>query len=266
MCGRFALTVPLTAVIEWFGACAAMGQDNALKDLDRPRHNIRPTETIWMIRRAEGQSEGQRESEAGGAGENGGAGGREIAAVRWGFLPVWYKKPNDGPLLINARGETVAEKPAFREACRETRCLIPADGFYEWKASAGPGKAPYWIHPGAGDRVAFAGVWRRWTGPDGAELDTVAIVTCAAEGPLADLHHRLPVRIAEPDFGLWLGEEGGGAARLMRAPDPAFWAFHPVSTAINRGGRAAPDGPELREPTEEGASPEPAGPTQQSLF
>lgn len=235
MCGRFALTLPLTAVIEWFAATPRLGAAPALATLDRPRHNIRPTETLWTV--AAGEA------------------GREIRPMRWGFLPRCYKGPSDGPLLINARSETIAEKPAFREACRTTRCLIPADGFYEWKTAEGRGKAPHWIHPAAGDRVAFAGVWRQWTAPPGspggdATLDTVAIVTASAGPPIDALHHRTPVVIEAADFGLWLGEAGHGAAALMRAAEPAFWAFHPVSTAINRGGRDAPDEPALRAPVD----------------
>ncbi len=233
MCGRFALTLPLTAVVEWFSARTETGLDNALKALDRPRYNIRPTETIWaVVSAATGRD----------------APAREVRPMRWGFLPRWAKAPNDGPPLINARGETAAEKPAFAAACRETRCLIPADGFYEWKAAAGRGKEPYWIRPAAADRVAFAGLWRRWTGPSGDTLETCAIVTCQAEGPLAALHDRLPVSVPPEAYGLWLGEEGPGAARLMRAPGDDFWRFHRVSTAINTGGRNAPDGPELRAP------------------
>lgn len=228
MCGRFALTLPLTAVLEWFGARLGLVQDNAAKDLDRPRYNIRPTEQIWTVLA--------------------GPEGREVRPMRWGFLPVWCKTPNAGPPLINARSETIAEKPAFREACRATRCLIPADGFYEWRAAAGRGRDPYWIHPTNSDRLAFAGVWRRWTGPDGEPIDTVAIVTCAAQGPLADLHHRAPVQIPAQDHALWLGEEGRGAAALMRDAPEGYWGFHPVSTDINTGGRAAPDHPSLRDP------------------
>lgn len=240
MCGRFALTLPQDAVLHHFDATP--GGDIA--PLDRPRWNIRPTEQIAVVAIDPEQ-------------------GRVLRPMRWGFIPHWAKSPTDGPLLINARGESVAEKPAFRAACRERRCLIPADGFYEWKASAGPGKEPYWIHPAAIDPtdfdpadtdpekhgpVAFAGVWQLWRSPEGEEIPTVAIVTCAANETLSPLHHRLPVAIAPEDYALWLGEAGRGAAVLMRAPAEDFYAFHRVSRAINKGGRNAPDGPELIEP------------------
>lgn len=251
MCGRFALTLPQSAAREHFQArrwpepetSAALGP---LEAIDRPRYNIRPTETILTV---------ARDAE----------GARALRPMRWGFLPHWCASPNDGTLLINARGETLAEKPAFKKAAREHRCLIPADGFFEWRVvdtgrSGARGKpivekTPYWIQPVGGDGVAFAGVWREWTAPNGATIPTVAIVTCAANEAMSALHHRLPVAIAPENYGLWLGEEGRGAALLMRAPAASFYAFHIVSKAINVSGRAAPDGPELIAPassTEDG--------------
>ena len=216
---------------EHFRAAGDLFAASGDAELDLPRYNIRPTERIWTI---------ARDPESG---------ARVLAPMRWGFLPHWYKSESDGPLLINARGETVAEKPAFRKACRERRCLIPADGFYEWRASAGRGKEPYWIGPAADEGpIAFAGVWRVWSGPDGQEIASTAIVTCAAAPPLAEIHERQPVVISPDGFGLWLGEEGRGAAALMTAAEAEFFALHRVSRAINKGGRAAPDGPELREP------------------
>lgn len=239
MCGRFALTLPQEAVIDMFRAAPAPGAEEALAAIDRPRWNIRPTEAVAVI-----ALEG---------------GARELRPMRWGFLPAWSKSLNEGPPLINARAETIAEKPAFRAACRERRCLIAADGFYEWRADARPGEAPYWIRPVSGAPLVLAGVWTRWRAPKGlgvaagaeSVVDSVAIVTCAASGPLAQIHHRIPVAIPAEAWGLWLGEEGAGAARLMRAADHGFYAYHRVSSAINIGGRGAPDGPELLAPCEE---------------
>ncbi|MEL6283127.1 MAG: SOS response-associated peptidase [Pseudomonadota bacterium] len=230
MCGRFALTLPQDAVRDLFHATPMPG----VETLDRPRYNIRPTEQVLTV-----TSDAEQ--------------GRLLRPMRWGFIPHWAKSPSDGPLLINARSETIAEKPAFRAACRERRCLIPADGFYEWKASAGPGKAPYWIAPTSDDPVAFAGVWQDWTSPQGDQLTTVAIVTCAANETLSPLHHRLPVAIPPDAYGLWLGEEGKGAATLMQPPAEDFYAFHAVSQRINKGGRTAPDDAELRVRVDEDA-------------
>lgn len=166
--------------------------------------------------------------------------------MRWGFIPHWYKKPNDGPLLINARAETIAEKPAFRAACRDRRAVIIGSGFYEWTRD-GDTRLPWYITRRDGGPVAFAAVWQSWR-PKGTEEDpfrTAAIVTTAANGPMSAVHHRMPVILGQEDVGLWLGEHGKGAARLMRAaPDDAL-NWHRVSTEVNSN-RAS--GPQLTEP------------------
>lgn len=246
MCGRFALTLPKDAAIGLFAARDGLLDDPLGASLpDAPRFNIRPTQPIWVVA-AEPPDPGAVDAAA--------APGRVLRAMRWGFIPHWAKSPNDGPLLINGRGETLAEKPAFQKSAIERRCLIPADGFYEWRAEAGRGKEPHWIHPRAGGPIAFAGVWRIWRGTlDGGEtveIPSVAIVTCAANDALRPLHERLPVVIPPERFGLWLGEEGKGAARLMSAVDDDFFDHHPVSTRINKGGRAAPDDADLISPAD----------------
>lgn len=251
MCGRFALTLPKEAMIALFAARDALGQDAVLA---RPRYNIRPTERVLAVGL---DDEGER----------------ALSAFRWGFLPRWAKGPRDGPPLINARSETIAEKPAFKSSFRSRRCLVPADGFYEWRTLEGAGpkgkplKQPHWIHPADGAPLVFAGVWRSWRGADGEEIPSLAIVTTAANEAMSALHDRLPVRLAPQDFGAWL--EGGEeeAAALMRAPAESYYAHHPVSPRINRGGREAPDDPALIEPFEE--ADESAGgddDAQQSLF
>lgn len=232
MCGRFALTLPADQVADIFDAVAS-GFDMAAPEAG-PRYNICPTQPIAVLRSRDGE--------------------RTLTPLRWGFLPRWYKAPNGGPLLINARSETLAEKPAFAQAAREGRCLIPASGFYEWRRSEGPSgkpvKEPFWISPApdpATNRplVAFAGVWRDWTGPDGTTLSTCAIVTTGASPTLSAIHHRLPLAIAPEDQALWLGEAGKGAARLMNPPADDFWGFHAVDSAVNK---ASADGPELMAP------------------
>ncbi|WP_108263314.1 SOS response-associated peptidase [Mangrovicoccus ximenensis] len=219
MCGRFALTLPAEAMVQLFGAAPA----NDLPVL--PNWNICPTNAVHAV-----LSE---------------AGTRHLASLRWGFLPVWYTSPSDGPLLINARAETVAEKPAFRQAARARRCLIPASGFYEWTKDGAGNRLPWYIHPREGDLAAFAGIWQDWTSAEGDTLSTCAIVTTQANEALGPIHHRMPVTVAAPDWGLWLGEAGHGAARLMRpAPDDLF-AAHRVDPRVNSN-RA--EGPELIEP------------------
>jgi putative SOS response-associated peptidase YedK len=218
MCGRFTLTDPNAALAQLFAAVPA-------NDLpEGPRYNICPTQDVAAVVSEDGA--------------------RRLLPLRWGFLPHWYKSPTDGPLLINARAESIAEKPAFRAAARARRCLIPASGFYEWTlAGEGPKPArlPWYIHAAAGGPLAMAGVWQVWE--RGEEwLVTCAVVTCAANAALAALHDRMPVFVQPADFALWLGEAGPGAARLMRPAPDSLLTFHRVDPAVNAN-RA--QGPEL---------------------
>ena len=188
MCGRYMITSSFEAMAQLF--------DATLADLGTEgwRPNVSPTEMVPVAVSHDGD--------------------RTLVPMRWGLLPPWYKQANGGPLLINARAEGIAERPAFREAVRRRRCLIPADGFYEWQGEKGA-RTPYAIRPRAGGLIAFAGLWQEWRG-----LPTCAIVTCAANAVLAPIHDRMPVIIAPDDFALWLGEAGSGASRLMvAAPD-----------------------------------------------
>lgn len=205
MCGRFAITLPPDATAQLFQAAPA----NDLPEV--PNYNVCPTNRIHVIR--------------------GGEGGRRLVGMRWGLLPHWYKSPTDGPLLINARAETVAEKPAFRAAVRERRCLIPATGFYEWVKDAEGKRLPFYIHRADGAPLAFAGLWQAWGKED--PVETCAIVTCAASEMMSKIHHRMPVILGPEDWALWLGEEGKGAAVLMRpAPEDALKAWR-VDPAVN---------------------------------
>jgi len=148
-----------------------------------PRYNVAPTQPIAIVRLVDGK--------------------RHFALVRWGLLPSWVKDPKTFTLLINARGETAAEKPAFRAAMKRRRCLIPADGFYEWQA-AGERKRPFYVHAKSGAPLAFAGLWETWTGPNGEELETAAIVTTRANRTLSPIHERMPVIVPPEGFDLWL--------------------------------------------------------------
>ncbi|MEO0939166.1 MAG: SOS response-associated peptidase [Pseudomonadota bacterium] len=221
MCGRFAITLPNDAMAQLFAAQPG----NDLPDV--PNFNVCPTNAVHVI-----ESDGER---------------RRLSAMRWGFIPHWYKKPNDGPLLINARAETIAEKPAFRAACRARRAVMVASGFYEWTRD-GDVRLPWYITRSDGAPLAFAAIWQAWDATKhGAEapLRTCAIVTTAANAPMSAIHHRMPVILAPDDIPLWLGEAGKGAAPLMRAaPDDAL-VWHRVDRAVNSN-RAA--GPELIAP------------------
>jgi putative SOS response-associated peptidase YedK len=188
-----------------------------------PRYNIAPTQPIPVVRLVDGK--------------------RSLALMRWGLLPSWVEEPKTFPLLINARGESVLDKPAFRNAMRRRRCLIPTDGFYEWQTGAASGpKQPYFVRArrsehGAPPPLAFAGLWETWTGPDGEELDTAAIVTTDANRTLSAIHPRMPAFVAPADFGRWLdcdtvpAEE---AATLIKPADDALLEVYPISPAVNR--------------------------------
>ncbi|WP_425099659.1 SOS response-associated peptidase [Tropicibacter sp. S64] len=218
MCGRFAITLPPDAMAQLFKAVPG----NDLPAV--PNYNVCPTNRVHAVLGVEGQ--------------------RRLSAMRWGFLPHWYKTTNGGPLLINARAETIAEKPAFKAACRERRCLIPVSGFYEWTKDAEDNRLPWYIQPAEDGPMVFAGVWQDWE-RDGEAYRTCAIVTCAANEQMAAIHHRMPVILAPEDWGKWLGEEGKGAANLMvPAPEDAL-RVHRVGVAVNSN-RAS--GPELIEP------------------
>jgi putative SOS response-associated peptidase YedK len=217
MCGRFSITLPNDAMAQLFDAAPA----NALPDV--PNYNVCPTNDVHVV-----LSEG----------------GRRLQAMRWGFLPHWYKALNDGPLLINARAETLSEKPAFRAACRERRCLIPVTGFYEWTKDEDGNRLPWYIFAADGGPLVFAGVWQAWE-REGQSLRTCAIVTCPTNTAISRLHHRMPVVLDPGDWGKWLGEEGHGAAVLMKpAPDEAL-EFYRVGTEVNSN-RAK--GPQLIQP------------------
>ncbi len=208
MCGRFVITSPPAALRQIFGY---IEQPNF-----PPRHNIAPTQPIPVV-----------------IVENG---IRHFRLMRWGLLPAWVKDPRKFTLLINARAETVKEKPAFKNAIKRRRCLIPADGYYEWQASE-TRKRPYFIHRRDGAPVGLAGLAETWIGPNGEELDTVAIVTAPASADLAVLHHRVPVTIEPGDFDRWLDcsdDDAQTVMALLRAPGEGCFVWHEISTRVNR--------------------------------
>ena len=152
--------------------------------------------------------------------------------MRWGFIPDWYKSINDGPLLINARSETIAQKPAFKEASRYRRCLIPSDGFYEWHRVKGQKPIPYRVTRSDGELLVMAGVWQDWK-LNGQIITSCAILTTNANCTMAKIHHRLPVILNSDDWSLWLGELGKGAARLMKPVSDATLELVRVSDEVN---------------------------------
>ncbi len=180
----------------------------------RARYNIAPMQDVPVVRQLR-------------------TGGRELAQVRWGLVPRWAKDPSIGARMINARAETLAEKPAFRTALRKHRCLIPADGFYEWTLVPGAGKQPLHIGMKDGSPFAFAGLTERWLAPSGDALDTCTIVTTQANALLSPLHDRMPVIVSPADYARWLDTDVDDVADIL-APYPApAMRYFPVSTRVN---------------------------------
>ncbi|MGE5615893.1 MAG: SOS response-associated peptidase [Bacillota bacterium] len=168
----------------------------------RPRYNIAPTQEAPVIRRAKSEDR-ERGVE------------RELAFLRWGLVPFFAKDPSVGNKMINARAETVAEKPAFREALAKRRCLVPASGFYEWKGAPGR-KQPFAITFPKEPIFAFAGLWERWKAKDGDPIDTFTIVTTDASPAVAGIHDRMPVILPREAHEAWLSGEPAEAAKLLK--------------------------------------------------
>ena len=218
MCGRFAFYSPAEATAALFGAEGSL-------DIG-PRFNIAPTQDIAAVRHREE-----------------GAAGRELVALRWGLVPFWAKDPAIGSRMINARAETVAEKPAFRAAYRRRRCLVLADGFYEWHRQ-GSVKTPWYISLASEEPFAFAGLWEQWRSKETDEsLETATLITTEANDFLAPLHHRMPVILDADRAERWLaGDDEPVAAAVRDCPRLRAW---PVDRRVNN---ARNEGDELIEP------------------
>jgi putative SOS response-associated peptidase YedK len=169
-------------------------------------------------------------------------GERRFVLVRWGFVPSWAKEVKPGRPLINARAESVLIKPTFRNAMRRRRCLVPADGFYEWAGSVPGKKQPYFLHRPDDGLFAFAGLWEHWMGADGSELETACIITTDANGLIAPFHHRMPAVIFPEDIAAWLDCDtihAEIAARLLAPAPDDYFVLEPAQ--LQR--RAAPKPP-----------------------
>ncbi len=231
MCGRFGL---LHTWDDMFESYSLISPPLNLE----PRFNIAPTQAIAAI---------TAQGEFGGA-----ADGNTATFFHWGLVPSWAKDVSIGAKMINARAETVAEKPAFRAAFRRRRCLIPASGFYEWQKQGDGPKQPFWIAAADGGLLTFAGLWETWMSPGGDELRTCTIITTAANDALAPIHHRMPVILGSGEFDAWLNDGDGGTQPavlqdlLRPAPVDATTAW-PVSRRVNN---VANDDAQLIEPVE----------------
>jgi putative SOS response-associated peptidase YedK len=210
-----AITLPHDAMSQMFAAAPA----NDLPDV--PNYNVCPTDQVAAITSTDGA--------------------RHYRPMRWGFIPHWYRKANGGPLLINARAESIAEKPAFKAACRTRRCIIPASGFYEWTRLDDGTKLPWYIQRSDTASIAFGAIWQDWTDDEGVVGATAAIVTTGANDAMGKIHHRIPVILESDDWALWLGEDGKGAATLMQATGEKTLKFHRVDRAVNSNRASGPD-------------------------
>jgi putative SOS response-associated peptidase YedK len=213
MCGRYELHSHPAAIALTFGLASPPSV--------HARYNIAPMTEVGIVRvSAEGH--------------------RELVRMRWGLVPRWAKDPSIGARMINARGETIADKPSFRMPYRRHRCLLPADGFYEWRAAppqAGAGepsrKQPIHIGMADGSLFGLAGLYERWRGEDGNVLDTCTIVTTAANALLAPIHDRMPVIVAREHYSRWLDPANDAVADLIVPYPAAEMAYYPVSSRVN---------------------------------
>lgn len=206
MCGRFALEATSEKLRHHFN----IKQKITL----RPRYNIAPSQSVVIIR----------------AGTN----GNELSTVRWGLIPHWSKDEKIGFKLINARAETVQEKPSFREAFKSRRCLIPATGFYEWKHEGGQ-KQPYFIRMMNGGLFGMAGLWESWHSPEGRTIESCSIITTEPNTIVAPIHNRMPVIIPKQSSGVWLSLKGNSQSlqEYLKPFSPLKMTAYPVSSMVN---------------------------------
>lgn len=220
MCGRLSLTASQKE--------AALLLELEELDAFPPRYNIAPTQPLLMV--------------------NISAANKRVGTlVRWGLVPAWVKDPGDFSLLINARSETAAQKPSFKNAMRHRRTLVPASGFYEWYR-AGDRKQAYWITPADGGIVTFGGLMETWSSPDGGEIDSGCILTTSANNQIASIHHRMPVVIKPQNFQQWLDcktQEPRDVAHLMEPVEDGYFKAIAISDLVNK---ASNTGPQLQEP------------------
>lgn len=206
MCGRYTLAANADELVEAF--------DVPPPAFDLPsRYNIAPGQDVPVV--AEDRH------------------GRRMGLLTWGLVPGWTDEPGRG--IINARSESVADKPSFREAFERRRCLVPADGFYEWKKGGGA-KIPYWIHPRDGGVISFAGIWERWSRPGAEPRHTFAILTTDASEDVAPIHDRMPVVVGPADRERWLDRSADPRELLdlLRPPPAGTLVSHAVSKRVNR--------------------------------
>lgn len=215
MCGRYTVTSPLDELLDYLGI-TLRGDILATTNL-QPRYNIAPTQPVLIARNHPQKGE------------------RELVPVEWGLVPEWQKEKPSKP-LINARLETILAKPSFRGPIRHHRCIIPANGFYEWQRSDAT-KQPYYIQLQDSPLMAFAGIWTTWYGPDGENmLETCAMITRAANEETKPIHHRMPMLLKSTQFDHWLNWGDMRVHHLLNSIEPSpegTFSFTPVSSRVN---------------------------------
>lgn len=219
MCGRFTLRTPIHLLAGQFAAII----DATLP----PRFNVAPTQLVAVVR-IQPESAPPK---------------RHLAALRWGLIPSWADDPAIGNRLINARAETAAEKPAFRAALRRRRCLLPADGFFEWQRR-GRVKQPYYIQMADERPFALAGLWEAWEGPNHSSFESCTILTTDANRLMRPIHDRMPVILADDAYDTWLDPAltHTEAIKSLLVPfDPQRMKAHPVSSYVNRPANEGPE-------------------------
>jgi len=186
-----------------------------------PRYNLAPTQQVLVVRKTNER--------------------RELVPLRWGLVPSWSKGPDSRYSMINARAETVKSKPAYRNAFKHRRCLIPSEGFYEWKAT-GKGKTPFFIHRTDGAPFGMAGLWEWWR--DDETIESCTIIVTDANALVRDLHDRMPVILAPEDYAAWLDHQNKdteGLRAMLRSADPTPWTLQEVSRKVNSPKNDSPD-------------------------
>lgn len=220
MCSRYTLTSPPEAVRAYFRYVN--------EATFPPRYNIAPSQPVAIVR-------------------NTYRGEREMALVRWGLIPPWVKDPREFSMLANARAESAAGKPSFRAALRHKRCLVPADGYYEWTGAAGD-RRPHLVRPRRGGPIALGAIYEEWLGADGSEIETVAILTTAARGSMARLHERMPLIIPPEHFDLWLDCRSGTVTEIQHLLKPDGGDGFDVTEVCQKVNNPRNEGPEVQEP------------------
>ena len=210
MCGRFGLFVTPEVLEEYFSLDRLEGAAVAAPE---PCYNLTPGQAVAAVREHDGR--------------------RRLDALLWGLIPFWAKDASIGRRLVNARLDSVAAKPAYREAWQRRRCLIPASGFYEWSEPRGGRKRPYFIRPREEPLFALAGLWERWRTPTGEKLETCVIVTTDANAALVQIHDRMPLLIPREAQALWLDPKSGLEDVLKLAERPPAFDAHPVGFGVN---------------------------------